>query len=309
MAFGATRVGDIGGDIGMADEVEYDVEAEAGGQTVSNGYAEEAESAPVQAAASVAESDDDEELRRMKRRERFALESAAGTDAEAAKGKGSRRERDAPARSARDAPARGPAPEIEGSEIIGRFRRCFRCNKRFGAHDVSSFQCHKCGDHPVPRAGNPGGQGAEAADGGERPPPTSLDEKLPKCYNCGGEGHLRRNCPEPRRKNDGREGDAAAADAGEEGEGEEGGRKRRRGEREAPSKAPVQVEGSALIQVGLHSPPPPPFPFHAPRPLFCVRDPAPCTHTTPLSPPISHPSRSSGQRPALPCLKQKCLMP
>lgn len=284
MAFGATRVGDIGGDIGMADEVEYDVEAEAGGQTVSNGYAEEAESASVQAAASVAESDDDEELRRMKRRERFALESAAGKDAEAAKGKGSRRERDAPARSARDAPARGPAPEIEGSEIIGRFRRCFRCNKRFGAHDVSSFQCHKCGDHPVPRADNPSGQGAEAADGGERPPPTSLDEKLPKCYNCGGEGHLRRNCPEPRRKNDGREGDAAAADAGEEGDGEEGGRKRRRGEREAPSKAPVQVEGSALIQVGGTRLPLPPFPS-TPLALSSASETPRPAHTQPPSPP------------------------
>jgi hypothetical protein len=196
----------------MAEE-QYDVEAAAGGESVLNGYAEETAPAPVHAAASAADSEDDEERRREKRRERFALESAAVQDAEPAKGKGARRERrERPAKSMRDAAAKGPPPEIEGSEVIGRFRRCFRCGKRFGAHDVRSFQCHKCGDRPAPRADDAG----DAVGG--------------------------------------RETDAAAdhgEGGAEEGEGVEEGRKRRRGEREreAPSKGPMHMEGSTIVEV------------------------------------------------------------
>jgi hypothetical protein len=313
----------------LAPEVDY--EEAAGGE---NGYAEEAAPAPVRAAASVAEADDEEERRRVKRRERFAMEAAAGKGVDPAQmhkaaepAKLSHREREAAARAAaREAANKGPAPEIEGSEIIGGSRKCFRCNKRFGAHDVRSFQEHKCGDRPMSRAsggdaddkslGKSVETGVEASDEAslERAPDQPLDQPAEKsadksvrelrlkCHNCGQQGHKRRDCPEPRRKDRRRrdEAEAGGEDGEGEGEGEEETRKRRRGEREAAPKGTVQVEGSAIVEVGctppiplsLEVPPLAPLPratrSDTPRPPHPPSPPSRPFHTlTPFHPPYS----------------------
>ena len=201
--------------------------------------------------------EDAESARRKGRRERFAseMERDSGTaDGDDADDGDEKPRRAAGAARALALAVESTRRESRESRVEGQARICLGCGKKFGKNDSKSFERHYCGGRPN-----------KAEEGGEERKP----REGKKCYECGEEGHQRRNCPRAAKKGLGELLDGSTPDSyrakqraqeeeddeeGSEAEGGEGGRRERRrerreeegGEERRPRVAP-EIKGSTLV--------------------------------------------------------------